>query len=126
MRVASLDWSSSSTGGGPTREEFAWRRPALGVRPPRKAPGDDALRECLDRCLGELPADGRLLILQYYGAEGRARIDTRKRLAEALGVSESALRNRAQRLRDTLERCITHCLASRGVGTPALPRDTKS
>ena len=113
-----------------------WRRPeARGVRldeaGPRgpvtqEAPNDEVLRECLDRCLVELPADGRRLILQYYGAEGRGRIDARKRLAEALGVSESALRNRAQRLRATLERCITRCLASGGGGARALPRDTKS
>jgi DNA-directed RNA polymerase specialized sigma24 family protein len=113
-----------------------WRRPeARGVRLEEvgsrgriaaEAPNDEALRECLDRCLGELPDDGRRLILLYYGAEGRGRIDTRKRLAQALRVSESALRNRAQRLRDTLERCITHCLASPGVGARALPRDTKS
>ena len=112
-----------------------WRRPeARGVHleeaGPRgtlapEGPDDEALRECLDRCLGDLPAEVRHVILKYYGAEGRGRIDTRKRLAEDLGVSESALRNRAQRLRATLERCITHCLASRGEGAPARPRDTK-
>ena len=42
----------------------------------------------------------------YYAAEGRQKIDGRKRLAAALGVSDTALRNRAQRLRDRLERCI--------------------
>lgn len=72
---------------------------------------DDALPECLHRCLGELAPDSRDLILEYYGAEGRSRIDQRKRIAQALGVSESALRNRAQRLRDRLEDCITRCLA---------------
>src|SRR5712691_2698937 len=73
---------------------------------------DDALPDCLDRCLGELAPAGRDLILEYYGAEGRSRIDRRKAMAQARGVSESALRNRAQRLRDRLEVCVTRCLAS--------------
>lgn len=71
-----------------------------------EARGDDDLPECLHRRLGELPPDSRHLILEYCGAEGRSRIETRKRMAQALGLSESALRNRAQRLRDQLGRCI--------------------
>jgi DNA-directed RNA polymerase specialized sigma24 family protein len=106
-----------------------WRRlDARGVplddvalaQPAADAPDDNALHGCLERCLGELPPDGRDLILQYYLAEGRTRIDGRKRLSETLGVSESALRNRAQRLRDRLEACITRCLAS-----PSEPADTE-
>jgi DNA-directed RNA polymerase specialized sigma24 family protein len=99
-----------------------WRRPdARGVPldegtrgdpAAAEAPDDDHLHECLDRCLDELPTDGRDLILKYYLAEGRTRIQARKRMADALSVSESALRNRAQRLRDRLEQCITRCLGS--------------
>jgi DNA-directed RNA polymerase specialized sigma24 family protein len=111
-----------------------WRRPdARGVpldvgSPPRvtaESAPDDALADCLDHCLGELPHDGRDLILGYYRAEGRNRIDARKRMAQALGVSESALRNRAQRLRDQLARCVTDCAGS-PAGAPSAPRrDTK-
>jgi DNA-directed RNA polymerase specialized sigma24 family protein len=103
-----------------------WRRPDARRAPVEQlegtaqlapdAPDDDALHECLDRCLGELPKDGRDLILEYYAAEGRTRIERRKRLAEALGLADAALRNRAQRLRDRLEGCLTACLG----------RDTKS
>jgi len=99
-----------------------WRRPDArrvpledvgpGVVGAAEEPDDDTLHECLNRCLAELAPDGRDLILRYYIAEGRTRIDGRKRMAETLGLSESALRNRAQRLRDNLERCITGCLAS--------------
>jgi DNA-directed RNA polymerase specialized sigma24 family protein len=74
---------------------------------------DEALHRCLDLCLNELDAEGRGLILGYYADEGRKRIEARKEMAAALGLSESALRNRAQRLRDRLERCLTSCLASR-------------
>ena len=110
-----------------------WRRPeargvsltdldAGGLAAP-EARDEDALPECLNHCLGELSPDGRDLILEYYGAEGRSRIDTRKRMATTLGISESALRNRAQRLRDHLERCITRCLCAPGLNAT---RDTNS
>lgn len=113
-----------------------WRRPDgrdvpledLGDHPPATpvAPDDDTLAKCLNRCLDELASDSRNLILEYYVGEGRSRIDRRKRLAGALSVSESALRNRAQRLRGQLERCITGCLATPAVKTAAGRRDTKT
>ena len=79
--------------------------------PPASETPDEAVPGCLERCLGDLPAGGRDLVLRYYAADsGRDRIDGRKRMARALGVTESALRNRAQRLRDRLERCILSCL----------------
>ena len=96
-----------------------WRRPggrALPVdddelsRIPAPTPPDAGLLgACLQRCLAELPPDARELVLEYYMNEGRAKIDNRRRLAEALGVNESALRSRVQRLRDRLERCIAEC-----------------
>ena len=67
------------------------------------------------------------MILKYYVAEGRTRIDNRRRLAQALGISETALRNRAQRLRDRLERCITGCLGgSARERSQVATNDTKS
>ena len=76
----------------------------------------EALSECLDRCLGELPAASRELVLEYYAADGRDRMDSRKRIARKLGVTESALRNRAQRVRDRLERCIILCMGLPAAG----------
>jgi DNA-directed RNA polymerase specialized sigma24 family protein len=76
------------------------------------APDDDAPRACLDRCLARLAPGSQDLILEYYLCEGRDRIEARKRLARALCVSESALRNRAQRVRDQLERCVRVCLGA--------------
>lgn len=116
-------WRRPDARGVPLEDAGSRRQVATEPQPA----DDDALAECLDRCLGELAADGRALILEYYLAEGRNRIDTRKRMARALGVSESALRNRAQRLRDQLERCITGCVGSLAAGgPPALRRDTNS
>ena len=102
-----------------------WRRhPApvpLGEHPEQvRAPADssqdddqeDVLATCFARCLATLPAESRTLVLEYYVAERRAKIDNRRRLARTLGLSESALRNRVQRLRDRLERCVQACSAS--------------
>jgi DNA-directed RNA polymerase specialized sigma24 family protein len=68
---------------------------------------------CFDRCLASLPAESRDLVLEYYVAERREKIDNRRRLARALGLSESALRNRVQRIRDRLERCVQACTGGR-------------
>jgi len=78
------------------------------------ASGDDErLFDCFDRCLGELPADSRSLMLRYYEGERSNKISNRRRLAAALAVSESALRSRVQRLRDRLEQCIQECVIAR-------------
>jgi DNA-directed RNA polymerase specialized sigma24 family protein len=99
-----------------------WRRPEargmplkdMGQGPAVEATArdEDAAPECLSRCLSELAPESRDLILEYYGADGRTRIDARKRMAQALGVSESALRSRAQRVRDQLEGCVALCMAT--------------
>jgi len=65
---------------------------------------------CLDRCLESLPTEGRTLIVEYYQDESRGRIDRRKALATTLGLNREALANRAQRLRDKLEQCVTSCV----------------
>jgi DNA-directed RNA polymerase specialized sigma24 family protein len=65
---------------------------------------------CLDRCLHGLPADSRELIVEYYREDERGRIETRRALAARLGVKSEALTNRAQRVRDRLERCVNTCL----------------
>jgi DNA-directed RNA polymerase specialized sigma24 family protein len=113
----------------------SWRRPDArrvdiqDVEPAAAAPpepGDDVLHDCLERCLAELPDEGRDLILRYYCADGRTRIEGRKRMAAALGVSETALRNRAQRLRDRLERCVLTCAAPGSTAPGGGPADTKA
>jgi DNA-directed RNA polymerase specialized sigma24 family protein len=69
----------------------------------------DRLQSCFDRCLDALPHDGRSLVLGYYDGERSAKISNRRRLATALGVTESALRSRVQRLRDRLAQCVQAC-----------------
>ena len=65
---------------------------------------------CLDDCLDALPGESRDLIMEYYVDEKRGRIDRRRDLAQRLGLRRDALANRAQRLRDKLEQCVTRCL----------------
>ena len=72
------------------------------------------VRDSLDRCLAEMPADSQSLLLRYYEGERHSKIANRRRLAAGLGLSEAALRSRVQRLRDRLERCIERHAAVKG------------
>ena len=85
----------------------------------------DALPACFERCLAALPAETRTLVLDYYVDDRRAKIEHRRRLAVSLGLSESALRNRVQRVRNRLERCVDACTAAAAkVGLEATTRQT--
>ena len=68
------------------------------------------LMDCLDRCLDRLQPAERDLMLRYYGA-GRQHV-VRRELADELGISSTALRLRAHRLRERLARDVRQ-LASR-------------
>ena len=60
--------------------------------------------EHLDQCLTRLNAADRDLVLRYYGA-GKA-AEVRRRLAIELGITPTALRIRAHRIRERLERVM--------------------
>jgi DNA-directed RNA polymerase specialized sigma24 family protein len=85
----------------------------LGPVPAADPDPEPRLHECLETCLASLPADARTLILEYYQDQRREKIDRRVRLAGQLGLSANALRSRAQRVRDRLERCVRACAAGR-------------
>jgi len=74
---------------------------------------DGERRQCFEKCLNELPPDSRQLILQYYEDETREKINNRLAMAQLLNIPLSALRSRAQRIRDKLELCCTKCLQYR-------------
>ena len=71
----------------------------------------ESLLNCLDLCLKNLPSETRDLIVEYYGADRRYRIEVRQALATRLKVNREALSNRMQRLRKKLEECIENCRA---------------
>jgi DNA-directed RNA polymerase specialized sigma24 family protein len=66
----------------------------------------DVRRECLSHCLRQLPAEIRELIIEYYREDGRQKSDYRVSMTERLGIPLNALRSRAQRIRDKLDRCV--------------------
>lgn len=75
-----------------------------------EADEDETRLACLDRCLVRLSESNRQLIVRYYSSEKREKIDIRQRLADQLGISPNALRNRAVRIRRKLEDCVKSCL----------------
>jgi len=81
--------------------------------PPLRAVPDIAEREseleCFDRCLEQLPSDEQSLILKYYQSSGPGKIEQRRRLAQEMQLSVNALRIRALRIRQALEKCIREC-----------------
>lgn len=67
--------------------------------------------ECLEQCLQKLSESNRELVREYYQRDLQTRGDSRSELARRLGVSATALRVRAHRLRAALLDCIRDCLA---------------
>jgi DNA-directed RNA polymerase specialized sigma24 family protein len=72
--------------------------------------------ECFGSCLSKLPPDARSLVVEYYRKEKSAKIESRKRLAESLGIAHGTLRLRVYRLRAQLERCVEQCLKKSAAG----------
>lgn len=65
---------------------------------------------CFEECLAKLSAENRELVMRYYAADGRERIERRKVLAEELGIAPNALRIRAYRIRAELQKCLKECV----------------
>jgi DNA-directed RNA polymerase specialized sigma24 family protein len=68
--------------------------------------------DCLDRCLRQLTAYDRALILEYYSGGEGLRIEDRRHLAARLGLTANALTIRACRIRGALEACVNACTAA--------------
>jgi DNA-directed RNA polymerase specialized sigma24 family protein len=95
------------------------RGAALAAEPPeppdlRPTADEQAARErrlgCFEHCLRALPRESREMLIRYYRAEKRARIDGRAALAAHYGITLNTLRVRTHRLRAQLEKCIAQCL----------------
>jgi len=97
-----------------TREDAAARDATLFQDDADDVVAREALDAALRACMEGLPAGGAELIVEYYSSgAGAARIESRRRIAERLGLGLNALRNRALRLRDMLENCIRQRIAPR-------------
>lgn len=69
----------------------------------------EAAVQCLARCMEQLNAEERKLLLDYYSMDGRRKIERHKGMAKKLGVSADALSMRILRLRQRLRKCIADC-----------------
>jgi DNA-directed RNA polymerase specialized sigma24 family protein len=58
----------------------------------------------------KLSPENRELVMRYYEADGRAKIEKRKLQAEELGIAPNALRIRAYRIRAALQKCLEQCV----------------
>jgi DNA-directed RNA polymerase specialized sigma24 family protein len=68
---------------------------------------------CLRECLGDLKAPDQALVIAYYSAEEKQRIEHRRLIAERAGKTKEALMTYVSRLRDKLELCVTKRLDER-------------
>lgn len=71
----------------------------------------EARLACLEGCLQTLPQDNAELILAYYRYAEGGKIEGRKTLAKRFGLRRDALANRAQRVRDKLQECVSGCVS---------------
>ncbi len=81
-----------------SRQKQASALREIRVRGPENTPAPFEM-PMLERCLAALPQENRELIRGYYSGD-------RIRLAENLGISLNALRNRALRIRERMFNCI--------------------
>ena len=75
---------------------------------------EDVRLDCVRACLQLLPAESSRLLLDYYQGQTRAKIDSRRRMAENSGISAHALRMRLHRIRLKLEECAMDCIRRKG------------
>ena len=76
---------------------------------------DEQKLVCLDGCLATLAPSERTLVLGYYDLGASVKAEARRRLAEKLAISPLALRVRAFRIRERLERCVLDCLKQNNI-----------
>lgn len=76
--------------------------------PPGELDIDD---ECLEKCLGELPAENRTLILEYFSEAKQAKIDLHKKISAGLEMTQTALRMKIVRIKQKLGACMQECMA---------------
>jgi hypothetical protein len=68
---------------------------------------------CLRDCRSKLRPSDSVFVVAYYSADGEKQKVHRERLAKTEVMTMTALRTRANRLRDKLEQCVIRCLDDR-------------
>jgi DNA-directed RNA polymerase specialized sigma24 family protein len=72
-------------------------------------------RECLDKCLDELPPQKKELVLQYFTGAKTAKINLRRQISETMEKSKTAVRMEVMRIKSRLKRCVQDCMSGEGV-----------
>ena len=72
----------------------------------------DVESECLQKCLANLPADERELIVEYYCCERQDKLILRKQMSEKFKCSAAALYTKIFRIKGVLRGCMKNCLAT--------------
>lgn len=70
---------------------------------------EDFSNQCLDKCLQELTAENRTLILEYFSENKSAKISLREKISETLELSKTALRMKIVRIKQKLKSCLIEC-----------------
>lgn len=73
----------------------------------------EAIRKCVNNCLGRLKADDRLLILEYFKDNWNEQKESRKRLSRQFGLESSSLTNKAWSILRKLNKCVKECLGEK-------------
>ena len=68
-------------------------------------------RECLDKCLAELPAESKELVLNYFSEDKSAKIILRQQISAKLKTTQTALRMRVARIMRKLKDCVRDCMS---------------
>ena len=84
--------------------------PSVILEQRREDENEEKRLNCLEQCLKGLELQNRELIIRYYQGDQRAKIDNRRALASAAGITMNALGIRVCRIRDKLETCVCRCL----------------
>jgi DNA-directed RNA polymerase specialized sigma24 family protein len=66
--------------------------------------------ECLNKCLGQLPADKRSFILDYFSESKAAKVALRKEMSGSAGASIEAVRMQVVRIKRKLKICVEECM----------------
>ncbi|MEO5859711.1 MAG: sigma-70 family RNA polymerase sigma factor [Pyrinomonadaceae bacterium] len=87
-----------------------WVESALALPAEEPDSEDEAAgMECLRKCLGEMSAEDREMMIAYYGKEKQEKIASRKLMAERMGIKMETLHMRVHRLRGSLKKCMKSC-----------------
>ena len=77
-----------------------------------KAPVEQSFsRDCLDKCLAELSAESRNLVLDYFSEVRLAKIELHRRISESFAMTQTALRMRVMRIKQKLKICVQECMS---------------